>query len=87
MTTAGERLATLAGTTGTAATLLLLIGTGVTAGDALVDYSMLTTSTAAEHLMTDAVASAGFEEYRYDRFIKRRKSVEDVEALLMIGLL
>ena len=49
--TAGERLAALAGATGTAAALLLAIGTGATAGAALVDYSGLASATAAEHLL------------------------------------
>ena len=51
--TAAERLAYLAGTTGTAAALLLAIGTGATAGTALVDYSGLPTGTAAEHLLAE----------------------------------
>lgn len=53
MTTAAERLVTLAGTGGTAGVLLLMIGTGGTAGAALVNYSGLPTATAAVHLMTD----------------------------------
>lgn len=55
MATAGERLATLAGATGTAAALLLAIGTGPTAGAALVDYSGLPSATAAEHLLAEHV--------------------------------
>jgi hypothetical protein len=53
MTTAGARLASLAGASGTAGALLLLIGAGGTAGAALVNYSGLPSATAAEHLMTD----------------------------------
>jgi hypothetical protein len=51
--TAAERLIALAGQTGTAAALLLLIGTGATAGEALVDYSELATGTAEQHLLVD----------------------------------
>lgn len=51
--TAAERLAQLAGHGGTAAALLLVIGTGATAGVALVDYSQLLTGSAATHLLTD----------------------------------
>jgi hypothetical protein len=51
--TAAERLLQLAGATGTAAVLLLSIGTGATAGDALVEYSGLESATASEHLLAD----------------------------------
>lgn len=54
MTTAGDRLVFLAGTSGDAGTLLLMIGSGATASQALVSFSGLqTTETAAVHLMTD----------------------------------
>lgn len=56
--TAAERLLALAGTTGTAAALLLAIGTGATAGAALVDYSGLASATAAEHLLEDVISSS-----------------------------
>lgn len=49
--TAAERLAFLAGASGAAGVLLLAIGAGATAGDALVDYSGLQNGTAAEHLL------------------------------------
>jgi hypothetical protein len=52
-TTAGDRLATIAKTAGTAATLLALLGSGATAGALLVDYSGLETGTAAQHLLVD----------------------------------
>lgn len=51
--TAAERLVQLAGRTGTAAALLLAIGTGATAGEALVNYSGLPSGTAAQHLLQD----------------------------------
>jgi len=51
--TAGDRLRFLAGQAGAAGALLLLIGSGATAGDALVDYSGLPTGTAAQHLLAD----------------------------------
>lgn len=60
MTTAAERLVTLAGTGGTAGVLLLMIGTGGTAGAALVNYSGLPTATAAVHLMTDVASNADY---------------------------
>lgn len=53
MSTTGERLVYLAGSGGTAATLLLAIGGGATTGEALLDYSPLPTGTAAEHLSAD----------------------------------
>ncbi len=51
--TAADRLRALAGQTGTAAALLLLIGAGSTAGDALVNYSGLATGAAEQHLLAD----------------------------------
>lgn len=53
--TASARLAALAGTTGTAATLLMAIGTGATAGAILVNYSGLASATAEQHLLADRV--------------------------------
>jgi hypothetical protein len=52
--TAGQRLSALAGS-GTAGVLLLLIGSGATAGAALVNYSGLPSGTAAQHLLVDHV--------------------------------
>lgn len=49
--TAAQRLRALANAAGTAGALLLLIGSGPTAGAALVDYSGLASATAAEHLL------------------------------------
>jgi hypothetical protein len=54
--TYGARLRQLAGTIGTAAALLGMIGQGATAGEMLVDYSGLPTGTASEHILTDRVA-------------------------------
>lgn len=51
--TAADRLRLLAGTTGSAAALLLAIGSGSTTGDALLDYSSIDSGTAAEHLLTE----------------------------------
>lgn len=56
--TAGDRLRSLAGAAGTAGALLLLIGSGATAGAALVNYSRLPTGTAAQHLLTDVARQA-----------------------------
>ena len=74
--TAGERLRALAGVGGTAGALLLLIGSGATAGTALVDYSGLPTATAAVHLMTDVVVEqpcGGWEHVR-----DHRRTKEDI---------
>lgn len=49
--TAAERLLALAGTTGTAAALLLAIGTGATTGAALLNYSRLASGPASAHLL------------------------------------
>jgi hypothetical protein len=51
--TAGERLVALAGHSGTAGALLLAIGSGATAGAALVNYSRLSSATAGEHLLVE----------------------------------
>ena len=94
--TAAERLLALAGTTGTAAALLLAIGTGATAGAALVDYSGLASATAAEHLLVDAAPTqpiTGGKPRRrptinkpidFQPEIDRRRREE--EALLLTGL-
>lgn len=60
--TAGERLHHLAGISGSAAALLLAIGSGATAGAALVNHSGLASGTAADHLMVDRVM-AGMGAY------------------------
>lgn len=88
MTTAAERLVQIAGTTGTAATLLLLIGSGATAGAALVDYSGLASATAAQHLLSEsAVAPAptfsGGARYPIPVRPLKRKPKEEDEALLL----
>jgi hypothetical protein len=57
MTTAGARLRSLAGQDGAAGVLLLLIGSGATAGAALVNYSGLPTGSAATHLLADHAVS------------------------------
>jgi len=52
--TAADRLKLLSGLAGvSAAAMLLAIGSGVTTGEALVNYSQLETGTAAEHLLAD----------------------------------
>ena len=53
--TAAERLLALSKTTGAAGALLLLIGSGATAGAALLDYSGLESATAADHLLYEKV--------------------------------
>ena len=57
--TAGERLRQLAGQAGAAGVLLLLIGSGATAGAALVDSSCLDSGTAAAHLLDDRACKGG----------------------------
>ena len=87
MTTAAERLVLLAGTGGTAAALLLAIGTGGNAGAALVDYSGLSSGTAAVHLMHDAVPPVVEPGFGGAPVALRRRPVEDIEALLLSGLI
>ena len=87
MTTAAERLVHLAGTTGTAGALLLMIGAGATAGAALLDYSGLASATAAVHLLTDHAQpqpEPGFGAV-HRPYVKRRPKEED-EALLLAVL-
>jgi hypothetical protein len=89
MTTAAERLVTLAGA-GTAGALLLLIGTGSTAGAALVDYSRLPSATAAVHLMTDIVednlqGGAGWIDYGEQKRKREEKDALIAESKTLIA--
>lgn len=72
--TAAERLLSLSKTTGAAGALLLLIGSGATAGAALLDYSGLESATAAEHLLYEKVAedstSGGLLKVHNERIAK-----------------
>ena len=86
MTTAAARLVSLAGATGTAGALLLMIGAGATAGAALVDYSGLSTDTAAAHLLAD-VAPAPTHVLGIRRPRPAERPRENDEALLLLGLL
>ena len=61
MTTAAERLVSLAGVGGTAGALLLMIGAGATAGAALVNYSGLASATASEHLLVTHASPPSIE--------------------------
>ncbi len=72
MTTAGDRLVFLAGQGGEAGVLMLMIGTGATAGEALVDYSQLGTATAAVHLMEDRASSSANDWLIRARHRRRR---------------
>jgi hypothetical protein len=85
--TAAERLAALAGTAGTAATLLAMIGSGATAGAMLVNYSSLATGTATAHLLTDRVIDEPVPGFGgvHRPYVKRRPREED-EALLLAVL-
>ena len=78
MTTAAERLVSLAGTGGAAGALLLAIGSGGTAGAALVNYSGLGSATAAVHLMTDVVTNQA------GRFLLALHDTGDARRLRMI---
>lgn len=60
--TAAERLLQLAGITGTAAVLLLSIGSGATAGELLASRSGLETGTAAEHLLAEGTITPELPE-------------------------
>jgi hypothetical protein len=75
MITAGARLRQLAGTDGAAGALLLMIGSGATAGAALVDYSGLPIGSAAEHLMVDRAQpwQGGTFGFGYDRRVRRNR--------------
>jgi hypothetical protein len=90
--TAGERLVALAGS-GQAGVLLLSIGSGATAGAALVDYSGLTSATAAVHLMTDvATETEGPPPITYwDSMLvgshtptKKKQKKQELEILLLL---
>lgn len=85
--TTGERLASLAGTTGAAATLLLLIGTGVTTGEALVNYSQLPTGTAAQHLLVEKVVDQPKRGGGYSRYIEHvaeKRQEKDLQDMLFM---
>lgn len=85
--TAAERLLQLAGTTGTAAALLMAIGAGATTGAALVSYSDTVNGTAGERLLTDRKPQAGGAwipaPNRKPKSVKR----ENDEAFLLAVLL
>jgi len=86
--TAGERLVTLAGTGGVAGTLLLLMGSGATAGEALVDYSKLSTGTAETHLLVDSIRTnrgGGWERFSELKPIRARLKQKKIpEAVIDI---
>jgi hypothetical protein len=86
MTTAGERLRQLAGTDGAAGALLLMIGSGATAGAALVDYSGLPIGSAAEHLMKDMAQpwQGGTFGFGYDSVRLRRPRRKREDELLWL---
>jgi hypothetical protein len=85
--TAGERLKYLAGSSGTAAALLLVIGTGVTTGAALVDYSKLSYDTASNHLLAESTrANRGGGWERFENLPKRKvtKKIKKIVEHLLI---
>lgn len=97
MTTAAERLLHLAGHGGTAAALLLAIGTGATTGAALTNYSGLPVGTAAAHLLMDKTAvppaptfgSGGGASYGRSpsvrQVIRRDRRDRDEELVILLG--
>ena len=92
--TAGERLAQLAGSTGTAAALLLLIGSGITSGDALVNHSRLSTGAAAQHLLVDRVVESrlggggggGGRSTRYVEQTVALRQDKDIQEILFMAI-
>lgn len=98
--TAAERLLALSKTTGAAGVLLLLIGSGATAGAALLDYSGLESATAAEHLLyekvvEDSVSGGLLKVHRervakvqqYQRFLASQKKAEEEKPVEVPALL
>lgn len=91
--TAAERLLSLAGASGTAGALLLAIGSGVTAGEALVDYSGLSSATASAHLLAahavvePPASSGGFNMMHIDRRPDTKKRRREDEAILFTVIL
>jgi hypothetical protein len=86
MTTAGERLRKLAGSDLAAGALLLMIGSGSTAGAALVAYSGMPTGSAADHLMTDKAQPwpGGTFGFGYDSVRRRRPRRKRDEELIWL---
>lgn len=72
--TTGEKLIALAGATGSAAALLMMIGSGATTGAALDDYSVITTGTAMEHLM-DSGGGSGVDPAAIHWIINARRKM------------
>ena len=73
--TAAERLLALSKATGAASALLLAIGSGATASAALVDYSRLSTATAAIHLLVDRVGGGIGHNKHKKRWIEREGKI------------
>ena len=68
--TAGERLQQISWSSGiTAGAMMLLIGSGATAGEILRDYSKLPTATAAVHLLTNVSKAADYEDRKKKKYI------------------
>jgi hypothetical protein len=91
MITAGARLRALAGQDGPAGALLLMIGSGATAGAALVAFSGLPTGTAAAHLLAGRAGSpaptlGGFGLYAEPTRRLRARIRRDEELILLKGV-
>ena len=86
--TAAERLLQLAGTTGTAAALLMAIGAGSTAGEALANYSGLLVGSASVHLLAERNAEIIGSAWMPapDRFNPRKKPRDEDAAILLAVL-
>lgn len=90
--TAGERLIALSGLSGvSAAVMLQAIGSGATTGAALVNYSGLSSGTAAQHLLTDVsretvTPSAGVRRQfvQIGKKLREVSSIDEAEKLLAL---
>jgi hypothetical protein len=74
--TAAERLLYLAGTDGSAGSLLMMLASGSTSGEILVNYSGIESTTASDHLLYERVASVvGGGGYTYPLDARRSPRV------------
>lgn len=80
MTTAADRLRIISKSAGvSAATMLLLVGSGLTAGDALANYSRLTDVQAQEHILVDRNQGGGYSETK-----KRKRNIVEHDGKLYV---
>lgn len=80
MTTAADRLRIISKSAGvSAATMLLLVGSGLTAGDALADYSRLTDVQAQAHILVDRNQGGGYDDTK-----KRKRNIVEHNGKLYV---